>query len=115
MPEKPEKLPLHGVRVIDLATFIAGPFTAAILSEFGAEVIKVEQPGLGDPLRKFGTPSKRGDGYTWLSEQRNKKSVTLDPAPARGRGALQAPRRRGRHPLREFPARHHGEVGPGAG
>ena len=78
MPEKPEKLPLHGVRVIDLATFIAGPFTAAILSEFGAEVIKVEQPGLGDPLRKFGSPSARGDGYTWLSEQRNKKSVTLD-------------------------------------
>ena len=73
-----DKLPLHGVRVIDLATFIAGPFTAAILSEFGAEVIKVEQPGHGDPLRKFGTPSKRGDGYTWLSEQRNKKSVTLD-------------------------------------
>ena len=74
----PEKLPLDGVRVIDLATFIAGPFTAAVLSEFGAEVIKVEQPGLGDPLRKFGSPSKRGDGYTWLSEQRNKKSVTLD-------------------------------------
>ena len=74
----PEKLPLHGVRVIDLATFIAGPFTAAILSEFGAEVIKVEQPGQGDPLRKFGSPSARGDGYAWLSEQRNKKSVTLD-------------------------------------
>ena len=72
------KLPLSGVRVIDLATFIAGPFTAAILGEFGAEVIKVEQPGLGDPLRKFGSPSKRGDGYAWLSEQRNKKSVTLD-------------------------------------
>ena len=72
------KLPLDGIRVIDLATFIAGPFTAAILSEFGAEVIKVEQPQTGDPLRKFGTPSKRGDGYTWLSEQRNKKSVTLD-------------------------------------
>ena len=72
------KLPLDGVRVIDLATFIAGPFTAAVLSEFGAEVIKVEQPGLGDPLRKFGSPSKRGDGYAWLSEQRNKKSVTLD-------------------------------------
>ena len=73
-----DKLPLHGVRVIDLATFIAGPFTAAILGEFGAEVIKVEQPGQGDPLRKFGTPSERGDGYAWLSEQRNKKSVTLD-------------------------------------
>ena len=71
-------LPLAGIRVLDLATFIAGPFTAAILSEFGAEVIKVEQPGHGDPLRAFGTPSRRGDGYCWLSEQRNKKSITLD-------------------------------------
>ncbi|SVC15364.1 uncharacterized protein METZ01_LOCUS268218, partial [marine metagenome] len=72
------KLPLEGLRVLDLATFLASPFSAAILSEFGAEVIKVEQPGSGDPLRKFGTPSKNGDGYCWLSEQRNKRSVTLD-------------------------------------
>lgn len=70
--------PLAGLRVIDLATFIAGPFTAAVLGEFGAEVIKVEQPGSGDPLRQFGSASRRGDGYAWLSEQRNKKSVTLD-------------------------------------
>ncbi len=73
-----ERLPLSGVRVVDLATFIAGPFTASVLGEFGAEIIKVEQPRGGDPLRAFGAPSKRGDGYTWLSEQRNKKSVTLD-------------------------------------
>ncbi len=72
------KLPLEGLRVLDLATFVAGPFSAAILAEFGAEVIKIEQPGGGDPLRKFGTPSPNGDGYTWLSEQRNKRSVTLD-------------------------------------
>ena len=72
------KLPLEGLRVLDLATFVASPFSAAILGEFGAEVIKIEQPGSGDPLRKFGTPSKNGDGYCWLSEQRNKRSVTLD-------------------------------------
>ncbi|MEE8172005.1 MAG: CaiB/BaiF CoA-transferase family protein [Alphaproteobacteria bacterium] len=72
------KLPLEGLRVLDLATFVASPFSAAILAEFGAEVIKIEQPGSGDPLRKFGTPSKNGDGYCWLSEQRNKRSVTLD-------------------------------------
>ena len=72
------KLPLEGIRVLDLATFVAGPFSAAILAEFGAEVIKIEQPGGGDPLRQFGTPSKNGDGYCWLSEQRNKRSVTLD-------------------------------------
>jgi crotonobetainyl-CoA:carnitine CoA-transferase CaiB-like acyl-CoA transferase len=73
-----KKQPLTGLRVLDLATFVAGPFSAAILAEFGAEVIKIEQPGSGDPLRKFGTPSPNGDGYTWLSEQRNKRSVTLD-------------------------------------
>ena len=72
------KLPLEGLRVLDLATFVASPFSAAILGEFGAEVIKIEQPGSGDPLRKFGTPSPNGDGYCWLSEQRNKRSVTLD-------------------------------------
>ena len=72
------KLPLEGLRVLDLATFVASPFAAAILGEFGADVIKIEQPKGGDPLRKFGTPSPNGDGYCWLSEQRNKRSVTLD-------------------------------------
>jgi crotonobetainyl-CoA:carnitine CoA-transferase CaiB-like acyl-CoA transferase len=72
------KLPLDGLRVLDLATFVASPFSAAIMGEFGADVIKIEQPGGGDPLRKFGTPSPNGDGYCWLSEQRNKRSVTLD-------------------------------------
>lgn len=73
------KLPLDGVRVIDAATFIAAPYCAAILGEFGAEVIKVEHPKGGDPFRKFGTPSDREDStLAWLSEGRNKKSVTLD-------------------------------------
>lgn len=65
-------LPLAGVRVIDAATFIAAPYTATILSEFGADVIKVEQPGVGDPIRRFGTPSGRDDStLMWLSEGRN--------------------------------------------
>lgn len=70
-------LPLKGIRIIDLATFVAAPFAASILSEFGAEVIKVEKPETGDSLRKFGTPTPRGDGLTWLTEARNKKSITL--------------------------------------
>jgi len=78
------RLPLSDTRVIDAATFIAAPFTASILGEFGAEVIKVEQPGSGDPLRSFGTPTERGDTYCWLSEARNKKSVTLDLRQAEG-------------------------------
>ncbi|MBT6441079.1 MAG: CoA transferase [Alphaproteobacteria bacterium] len=71
-------LPLDGVRILDLATFVAAPFAASVLSEFGAEVIKVEQPGTGDSLRKFGTPTERGDGLMWLTEARNKRSITLN-------------------------------------
>ena len=71
--------PLAGVRVLDIATFIAAPYCASILSEFGAEVIKVEQPGTGDPFRGFGTASKRADStLCWLSEARNRRSITLN-------------------------------------
>ena len=71
-------LPLAGLRVLDIATFVAAPFAAATLSEFGAEVIKIEQPGEGDSLRRLGTQSKAGDTYWWLSDARNKKCITLD-------------------------------------
>jgi len=71
--------PLDGIRVIDVATFIAAPYCAAILGEFGAEVLKVEHPIGGDPCRRFGTPTPKPDcSLAWLSEGRNKKSVTLD-------------------------------------
>jgi len=71
--------PLAGIRVLDIATFIAAPYCATVLGEFGAEVIKIEQPGAGDPFRKFGTPSDRPDSsLAWLSEARSKKSITLD-------------------------------------
>ena len=70
--------PLEGVRVLDIATFIAAPFCATLLAEFGAEVIKVELPGVGDPLRRFGSPTTSGETLVWLSEARNKQSVTLD-------------------------------------
>lgn len=72
------KLPLEGYLVLDLSTMVAAPFCGAILGEFGAEVIKVEMPGKGDPLRAFGVPSATGSSYNWLSEGRNKKGVTLD-------------------------------------
>ena len=69
---------LKGIRVLDIATFIAGPYCATFLAEFGAEVIKVEMPGTGDPTRKFGTPTPCGDSLVWLSEGRNKKSLTIN-------------------------------------
>jgi len=74
-----DKLPMDGIRVIDVGTFLAGPYAASILGEFGAEVLKVEHPIAGDPMRRFGTASKRHDAtLAWLSEGRNRKSVTLD-------------------------------------
>ncbi|MEJ2602511.1 MAG: CoA transferase, partial [Gammaproteobacteria bacterium] len=84
------RLPLEGIRVLDLATVIAGPYSASILGEFGAEVIKVEQPGIGCSLRRFGTPTSVGDTLTWLSEARNKRSITLDLRTDRGAGVLKS-------------------------
>src|SRR6476660_1550156 len=70
--------PLEGIRIIDVSSFLAGPFCATQLAEFGAEVIKLELPKVGDALRKFGTLTKSGDSLPWLQECRNKKSATLD-------------------------------------
>jgi len=71
--------PLSGIRVVDVGNFLAGPYAAAMMGEFGAEVLKVEHPIGGDPMRRFGTPTSRPDAtLKWLSESRNKKSVTID-------------------------------------
>ncbi len=72
-----------GLRVIDAATLAAGPMVATALGEFGAEVIKVEQPGAGDPLRTWGD-QKDGIGLFWKSVGRNKRCVTLDLRQAEG-------------------------------
>jgi crotonobetainyl-CoA:carnitine CoA-transferase CaiB-like acyl-CoA transferase len=64
-----EVRPLKGVRVLDIATFLAGPFCATQLGEFGAEVIEVELPGVGDSTRRFGTITDCGDSLIWLSER----------------------------------------------
>ena len=69
---------LADVRVLDIATFVAAPFCGTILADFGADVIKVEQPVAGDSLRHFGTPTECGDTLVWLSEARNKRTLTLD-------------------------------------
>jgi crotonobetainyl-CoA:carnitine CoA-transferase CaiB-like acyl-CoA transferase len=69
---------LDGLTVLDLATFVAAPFCCTLLGEFGADVIKVEQPGRGDDLRRLGTPAREGLSYWWLVESRNKKSITCN-------------------------------------
>ena len=80
---------LDGIRVLDLGTYIAGPYCATVLGEFGADIIKVERPGTGDHLRRFGTDTECGDTLVWLSEARNKRSVTLDLSRAEGRDLLR--------------------------
>lgn len=74
----PDPSALAGLRVLDVATFVAAPFCGTILADFGAEVIKIEQPGAGDSLRGFGTRTECGDSLVWLSEARNKRAMTLD-------------------------------------
>lgn len=81
--------PLDGLRVVDAATILAGPFAATILAEFGAEVVKVEQPGMGDPMRRLGTQSPAGDTYWWLSDARNKVSVEIDLRTGEGAAQLR--------------------------
>lgn len=69
--------PLKGVRVIELGSLIAGPYAGALFAQFGADVIKIEPPTIGDPLRKW----RKMDGDTslwWYSQSRNKKSLTLN-------------------------------------
>jgi crotonobetainyl-CoA:carnitine CoA-transferase CaiB-like acyl-CoA transferase len=69
--------PLAGVRVIEFGGLIAGPYAASVLAQFGAEVIKVESPGEGDPLRKW-RKLHGGTSVWWYSLSRNKKSITLN-------------------------------------
>jgi crotonobetainyl-CoA:carnitine CoA-transferase CaiB-like acyl-CoA transferase len=69
--------PLAGVRVLDCSTMIAAPSTAAMLADFGADVVKLERPGDGDHVRRYGA-RKNGIGLYWKALGRNKRSVALD-------------------------------------
>lgn len=71
------KGPLSGIRVLEFGTLIAAPFAARLFAEFGAEVIKIEQPGQGDPLRKW-RKLHQGTSLWWYLQSRNKKSIALD-------------------------------------
>ena len=80
--------PLAGVRVIELGQLIAGPFCGKTLGDFGAEVIKIEPPGKGDPLRKWRL-LKDGNSIWWEVQSRNKQSVTLDLTRPEGQDILR--------------------------
>ena len=79
---------MAGTTVLELGQLIAGPFACQILGDFGAEVIKVELPGGGDPMRQWGQLTPSGESLWWSVIGRNKKSVTLDVRSDEGRSAL---------------------------
>src|SRR5215472_13668618 len=83
---------LSGLRVIDCGTYIAGPAAAAVMSDFGAEVIKIERPPHGDPYRYLplvpGMPQGNTD-YCWILDGRNKRSLALNLAMDAGRDILR--------------------------
>ena len=80
--------PLAGLKVVELGTLIAGPFASRICAEFGAEVIKVESPDGGDPLRKW-RKLYEGTSLWWFVQARNKRSITLNLKHEEGREVLK--------------------------
>jgi formyl-CoA transferase len=70
--------PLSDVRVVEMGQLLAGPFCGQLLGDFGAEVIKVEQPGAGDPMRQWGREKPHGQSLWWPVVARNKRSVTIN-------------------------------------
>jgi crotonobetainyl-CoA:carnitine CoA-transferase CaiB-like acyl-CoA transferase len=78
--------PLEGIRILDLSRMIAGGVAGMLLADFGADVVKVEQPGVGDPLRQWTT---NGEPYWWKVYARNKRYITLNLKSVDGRALLQ--------------------------
>lgn len=79
--------PLAGVRILELGSFIAGPFAGQLLGDYGAEVIKLEPPATGDPMRHWGI-TRDGESLWWPAIARNKQSVALDMRDQRGRDVV---------------------------
>jgi formyl-CoA transferase len=80
--------PLAGLKVLELGQLIAGPFAAKTLADFGADVIKIETPGAGDPLRKWRL-LKNGTSVWWQVQSRNKRSLALDLKSAEAQGIVR--------------------------
>src|SRR3989442_8501047 len=70
--------PLHGIRVLDASRVLAGPFCGQVLGDLGAQVIKIERPGIGDETRTWGPPFAGPLSAYYLSCNRNKRGLTLD-------------------------------------
>lgn len=77
-------LPLKDIRVLEMGQLLAGPFCGQLLGDFGADVIKIEQPGVGDPMREWGREKANGKSLWWPVVARNKRSITLNLRSERG-------------------------------
>jgi len=88
-PTQPKSGPLAGLRVLELGTLLAGPFCGQLLGDFGAEVIKIEPPNQGDPMRVWGREKAGGKSLWWPVVARNKKAITLDLRQAEGQALLK--------------------------
>ncbi|HXV93745.1 MAG TPA: CoA transferase [Pseudonocardia sp.] len=82
--------PLSDVRVVEMGSLLAGPFCGQLLGDFGAEVIKIEPPGSGDPMRQWGREKPHGMSLWWPVVGRNKKSVTVNLRVAEGQELVRA-------------------------
>lgn len=89
MHERPPFGPLAGIRVLELGSYIAGPFAGQLLGDYGADVVKVEAPGEGDPMRRWGH-TVEGEGTWWPTIARNKRSVVADLRTPEGVALVQA-------------------------
>lgn len=87
--QRPGEGPLAGLRVLELGQLLAGPFCSSMLGYFGAEVIKVEPPGSGDPLRSWRLLDETGTSWWWHSLARNKQSVAIDLRQEAGRALVR--------------------------
>ena len=99
----------RGIRVLDLSRLLPGPFLTMVLADMGADVVKVEDPRVGDYLRAF-PPAKGGIGGRFLAVNRGKRSLALDLKAPAGRDALLQDGRAGRRRRRELPARRDGQA-----
>jgi crotonobetainyl-CoA:carnitine CoA-transferase CaiB-like acyl-CoA transferase len=95
--------PLQGIRVLELGSLIAGPYCAKMLGDFGAEVIKIEPPGEGDPLRRW-RRMRNGTSLWWQVQSRGKKSVTVDLRRPAGQEIVRALARRSHVVIENFRA-----------
>ena len=104
---------LDGLKVVEMGQLIAGPFAGKTLGDFGAEVIKIEAPGAGDPLRNWRL-IKDGTSVWWQVQSRNKRSIALDLRSTEGQDIARRLIARGRRADRELPPRHARGLGHGA-